>query len=373
MPRVRQVTWHVCIIYTSIAVSVAVKLIGIYMCSLCHVYIAYTNKYRNATRQSVISFCNIEVKVDTWLLMQKLQNGIRQRTYYVVVVTVFTMMTCILMMKVTHIRKRPLLPFNMSAVRRTLNSTEPLNHKLKSVGRLGTITLPTALTQHSDNTTEPFTLTGSVEEEQDQSLSVAMIPEHDTMPFQTYLKSREELQKTEWVSTLHNFLQTLDKSVSPHVNLVFGDDDHRHLVLNWITAALMVLEPPLHNAMVLSLDHSLCDFLTTRKLPLTCIAVPVESVIILNLRGKSNQWSLGLMVRLPVLRLINYWGYDVAAYDSDAVLLCNPQVLFTERPNMDVFSTAGTFPHDVSKQWGFTLCAGTIILRATPAVGMYTS
>ena len=157
-----------------------------------------------------------------------------------------------------------------------LNSAGSLNHELKSVGRPGTITLSTP------HTTEPFALTGSVEEEQDQSLSVPMIPEHDTMPFQTYLKSREELQKTEWVLTLHNFLQTLDKSVSPHVNLVFGDDDHRHLVLNWITAALMVLEPPLHNVMVLSLDHSLCDFLTTRKLPLplTCITVPIESILI---------------------------------------------------------------------------------------------
>ena len=275
-----------------------------------------------------------------------------------VIAGVFSLVMCVLMWRMTQSpMQKPHYPIKKSV---------PVLTSLSQEDREDIITTaPAGLT---GNPADTISATGWDVEHKETKL-LPRVPDYDAMPFQKHLMSREELQKTEWVSTLHKFLQTLDKSVSPHVNLVFGDDDHRHLVLNWITAALMVLEPPLHNVMVLSLDHSLCDFLTTRKLPLTCIAVPVESVLILNLRGKSNQWSLGLMVRLPVLRLINYWGYDVAAYDSDAVLLRNPQVLFTERPNMDVFSAAGTFPHDVSKQWGFTLCAGTIILRATPAVG----
>ena len=30
-------------------------------------------------------------------------------------------------------------------------------------------------------------------------------------------------------------------NATKHVNLVFGEDNHRHLVMNWITAALKVL------------------------------------------------------------------------------------------------------------------------------------
>ena len=192
------------------------------------------------------------------------------------------------------------------------------------------------------------------------------IPAYDVMPYSARLRSRAELQKTQWVATLHEYLQTLNKSISPHVNIVFGDHAHGRLVLNWITSALKILQPPLHNVMVLSLDHLLCDSLTNRSFPLTCIAVPAESIFTTN---ATNEYRVGVMVRFPVLRLINYWGYDVASYDSDAVLLHNPQVLYTERPSTDFFSGAGTYPNDVSKRWGFTLCAGSLMLRASPAVG----
>ena len=200
----------------------------------------------------------------------------------------------------------------------------------------------------------------------DETTPLPSIPEYDVMPFAAHLKCREDLQKAQWVAKLYNFLQTLNKSVSSHVNVVFGDYNHRRLVLNWITSALTILQPPLHNVMILSLDHLLCNFLMSRSLPLTCIAVPVDSILTIN---ASDKWILGLMARFPVLRLINYWGYDVAAYDSDAVLLHNPQTLYAERPSTNVFSGAGTYPINVSKQWGFTLCAGTVMLRVSPAVG----
>ena len=185
------------------------------------------------------------------------------------------------------------------------------------------------------------------------------------MPFPRHIKSREELQKTECMSTLYNFLLSLDKSVSPHVNMVFGDSEHAHLVMNWIIAAMLRLEPPLHNVMVISLDRLLCDTLTAKKLPLNCIVVSVECIF----TGQHADWRKRMMVRQPVLRLINYWGYDVAAYDSDAVLLRNPQPLYDERPHVSLLASSGTMPKDLSRKWGFALCAGALILRASPSVG----
>ena len=196
-------------------------------------------------------------------------------------------------------------------------------------------------------------------------LTVPSIPAD--MPFPTYIKSREELQKSECVSELYNFLLSLDKSVSPHVNMVFGDSQHTNLVLNWIIAALLRLEPPLHNVMVISLERLLCDTLTAKKLPLTCIVVSVECVFVSS--SQRGDWRKRMMVRQPVLRLITYWGYDVAAYDSDAVLLRNPQPLYEEWPHMSVLASAGTYPRQLARKWGFALCAGTLILRSSPSTG----
>ena len=193
------------------------------------------------------------------------------------------------------------------------------------------------------------------------------------MPFFGYVKSTGAVESSGWVTDLRHYLQTLDRGKSPHVNIVFGDYEHRLLVLNWLTAALVNLTPPLHNALVLSLDNHLCSFLTSRDLPLKCITVATDSLLSLKVRGrrkkKEGHWKLGLMVRLPVIRLISHWGFDLASYDSDAVLVQNPQQLYEDRPGVHVFSSAGTFPLTMSEHWGFTLCAGTLVLRASPEVG----
>ena len=198
------------------------------------------------------------------------------------------------------------------------------------------------------------------------------------MPFHEYIRSGEEVMKSGWVAKLSTFLKTVDKTAgSPHVNVVFGDFEHKLLVLNWVTAALVNMDPPLHNVLVLSLDRKLCHFLTNRDLPVTCIAVSVESLLSLQRSGggggrgrkKERMWKMGMMVRLPFIRLISYWGYDVASYDSDAVLLINPRSLYDESPNVHLFSSAGTFPLITSQRWGFTLCAGALFFRASPEVG----
>ena len=153
--------------------------------------------------------------------------------------------------------------------------------------------------------------------------------------------------------------------------MVFGDSKHMRLLENWITAATMTLKPPLDNVMVLSLDHLLCDKLVSTKFHVACIAAPIESFIVAYPEEVDKKWCAAMMVRQVVLRLINYWGYDVASYDSDAVLLHNPQVLYDARPHVDVFSgSTRDFPGMVSKKWGFNLSCGILMLRATPSVGM---
>ena len=272
--------------------------------------------------------------------------------------------------KANSTTQRATLPTELTLLPTHTNITEIYEKSLQSPSSIQN-SLPTDANTTTQHATLPAELTllpnhTNITEMYEKSLQPPSIP--DTMPYPRNHKEREILLKAEWISALYTFLQTLDKSVSPHVNLVFGDDNHRRLVMNWVTAALKILKPPLHNVMVLSLHHSLCDYLKARTLPLTCITVTPDSLFTFP-NSKEVDYGKGVMVRLPVLRLINYWGYDVAAYDCDAVLLRNPQVLYSERQQVDVFSASGTYPFDISRKWGFTLCAGTIILRASPATG----
>ena len=187
-----------------------------------------------------------------------------------------------------------------------------------------------------------------------------------TLPYATSCVRR--IRSSQWVTQLYQFLQSLNKSISPQVNMVFGDSDHMELLLNWIIAAHVRLDPPLHNIMVLSVDQPLCDFLASKKLPVACIAVPPESFLVpTSLRPKS--WEQSIKSRLVVLRIINFWGYDVASYDSDAVLLRNPQSLYDNNPDVKFFAGTGTFPQYISNQWGFTVCGCVLVLRSHRSVG----
>ena len=194
------------------------------------------------------------------------------------------------------------------------------------------------------------------------------LPDKNSTPFREYIKSGDELRKVGWVTELHDHLLTLNKSVSPHVNMVFGDYFHRILVLNWIVGALVNLKTPLSNVLVISLDHSLCDIVSNQMytLPVTCITAPVETIISFE---RGSDWITATMVRPLVLRLINFWGYDVATYDSDAVILKNPQVLYDQHSDVKLIASPSIWPEDMSEEWGFTLCTGALLLKASSTMG----
>ena len=198
---------------------------------------------------------------------------------------------------------------------------------------------------------------------------VKVPPLPQSLPYAAHLKSVHDIQHALWTTQLYVFLKSLKHSVSPHVNMVFGDSHHLDLVLNWIVAAHLRLNPPLHNIMVLSVDQPLCDFLASKKLQVTCIAVPSESILASTLNTTYEQ---GIKSRLVVLRVINFWGYDVASYDSDAILLRNPQPLIDSHPNVQVLGGASFIPRAFAEHHGivrFAVCGGTLIVRSHPSTG----
>ena len=191
-----------------------------------------------------------------------------------------------------------------------------------------------------------------------------------SLPYRKYMKRPEGIQQAVWTSQLYQFLTSLNRSISPHVNMVLGDSHHMDLVMNWIIAAYVRLNPPLHNIMVISIDQKLCDFLVSKEVPVTCIVILPETFLA---STGPESYAQGIKTRLLVLRLINFWGYDVASYDSDAILLRNPQHLYDKHPDVQLFAGSVRHPPDVVAQWGFTLCGGTLIVRSHPSTGICSS
>ena len=195
-------------------------------------------------------------------------------------------------------------------------------------------------------------------------------PLPQTLPYRAYMKNRGDIQQASWTTQLYQYLKSLEYSISPHVNMVLGDSKHIELVLNWIIAAHVRLDPPLHNIMVISIDQPLCVFLASKKVPVTCITIPPESFLA---STGNRSYEQGIKTRFLVLRLINFWGYDVASYDSDAVLLRNPQHFFDNNPDVQFFGGSVRSPRDVSNDWGFSVCGGALIVRSHPSTGIHSS
>ena len=67
---------------------------------------------------------------------------------------------------------------------------------------------------------------------------------------------------------------------------------------------------------------------------------------------------------------MSHWNYDVVMYDSDAVVLRNPQPLFDASPGVELIGSSGKGPQSIGNVWGRTICTGVLLMRSSAALGM---
>ena len=56
-------------------------------------------------------------------------------------------------------------------------------------------------------------------------------------------------------------------------------------------------------------------------------------------------------------------------YDSDAVVLKNPQPLFEANAGVELVGSAGKGPESIGRVWGRTICTGVLLMRSSPDLG----
>jgi hypothetical protein len=177
----------------------------------------------------------------------------------------------------------------------------------------------------------------------------------------------DNILSLQWIQDLHQMLLDTNGSHSPQVNIVVTDKNGIEMLLNWLVVALVRLTEPLHNVIVLGLDAEVCDLLRPHNI--WCIHSDPRTFI----RQKMgflhfSQAFLAPQTRLLVARLINYWGYSFASYDTDALVLKNPQSLYDSHKEVSMIAGAGGhWPNWAIKKWGFSVCLGAVMVRSGPA------
>ena len=194
--------------------------------------------------------------------------------------------------------------------------------------------------------------------------SNSTMPPALTLPFPSSTIPAVKLLQQQWVDHLRHILSEIPLD-SPPIHIVASNYAYRELLLNWLIMAKVKLAPPLSNIIVVSIDKALCDLLNKRDI--RCLFVDRKVYIKENLR---QSFRLILILRLTVIRLLNYWGYDAANIDADAVILKNPEPLYEEYKESDMVAGRGTYPSTLGRVWGATICGGTFMIRSTPNTGM---
>lgn len=179
-----------------------------------------------------------------------------------------------------------------------------------------------------------------------------------------------QLVKCAWMTELRDYLTSITRSPRL-VSLVSSDYKYREVLLNWLITAQVKVDKPLSNVLVLSLDKSLHTLLKGKEIP--CVHIPTSCLLRPSLKlTKHVAFTQVHIMRVLVMRLLNHWRYDVANYDSDALILRNPEPRYKELSDCHLIGSVGHFPKQMDKKWGTAVCIGVVMIRASPQTGQST-
>ena len=190
-----------------------------------------------------------------------------------------------------------------------------------------------------------------------------------SLPEPAATRSLRKLLQSEWVGQLQAYLETVS---SGPVTLVSSDYGYREVLLNWLISATVRVAKPLSNILVLSLDASLYHLLVNRSI--SCIHVSPGALLKPSIKlSRHVSFTQVHVMRLTVMRLINHWGFDVANYDTDALILKNPEHFYYTGSLKDrnFIGSFGHFPKTVLREWGVAVCIGVVFIRSSPQTGSY--
>ena len=188
------------------------------------------------------------------------------------------------------------------------------------------------------------------------------------LPYPKVIRPLNEILASQWVTEIQKYLNGIK---TRYISLCLGDSRYMEAVVNWLISALVVIEPPLENVLVVSINTELYELLHQHRID--SVFIDPQTIVQKGIDLPTNNSHIWIM-RVVLFRLLNYWGYTVATYDSDAILVKNPQLLFAESNSSDLVGSQGVYPFDLHREWRSpTFCMGVALFRASERTGQYTN
>ena len=157
-------------------------------------------------------------------------------------------------------------------------------------------------------------------------------------------RSLEYISQAWWVTDLCYYLSTYNHS--REISLVTSNSKYTDVLLNWLIAATVKSGIPTKSILVISLDSTIHRLMLAKQF--RSILIPPWTLIAKGVNF-SQPFEEGYAVtRLAVMRIINHFGYDFVMYDSDAVILKDPQPLYDALPHEDIIGSVRKITCDLA-------------------------
>ena len=192
-------------------------------------------------------------------------------------------------------------------------------------------------------------------------------------PYPNLTFEASKMLKSQWVVNMKRTVE--EAKFSKQLTFLMVSFDYLSTLLNWLTHAKLNAPSLMKNLLVVCLDEKSHIILTKKGITSTIVKVKEVVKTLSDIDG--TIFHARVVVRLTVLRLLSYWGFDVLQMDIDASLMKNVQPILDHFSDTDIISsTAGTAGHSciprVTRQaWKFCFCIGTILIRSNQNIGMY--
>ena len=194
------------------------------------------------------------------------------------------------------------------------------------------------------------------------------IKEDFTLPMKDYTWPIDKLISKQFMIHLKHFLHK--KPTGSLISMATSDSSYEDVLFNWLISATVNTNPPLSHILIISLDKPLHDALV--KHGFDSIYIYYQDLLLPKLwEMRRLSLSASVISRFTIMRVINHWGFDVANYDTDAIILKNPEQLYSNYKKSDMIGSRGTFPELAFQIFGLTLCVGTFVIKSTPNIGMF--
>ena len=220
---------------------------------------------------------------------------------------------------------------------------------------------------HKDNSSMGALLNTSIQRTNTlTNHEMSILQDSFTFPQPIALKSKESIINSKWFMHLRNILSNWP---SRYILTLSSNSAYKEVLLNWLISAVVNAQVILDNVLVIAFDEEIYQLLAERGI--TSVHIPFEDILSVDVANRAPIFTKIMMARLAVIRLINYWGFDVVHFDSDAIVLRNPLSLFELHQDSNIVGSLGKFPPQLRVEWGATMCAGLVMFRNTRQTGMY--